>query len=92
MNFEWDEAKRRSNARKHGLDFADAHLVFDGIMLYSIDLRKDYGEERWQGSGLFAGRVVVVVFTQPQPETIRNISFRKAKKHERVAFEEQISY
>jgi uncharacterized DUF497 family protein len=25
----WDEGKRQSNLRKHGLDFADAHLVYD---------------------------------------------------------------
>jgi uncharacterized DUF497 family protein len=24
MHFEWDEAKRRTNLRKHGVDFADA--------------------------------------------------------------------
>jgi len=26
MRFEWDEAKRKSNLKLHGLDFADAHL------------------------------------------------------------------
>jgi len=25
----WDEAKRKTNLEKHGLDFADAYLVFD---------------------------------------------------------------
>ena len=28
MNFEWDEEKNQANRRKHGLDFADASLVF----------------------------------------------------------------
>jgi uncharacterized DUF497 family protein len=28
MDFEWDEAKNRSNIRKHGLDFADAEEMF----------------------------------------------------------------
>jgi len=27
--FVWDEAKRKSNLSKHGLDFNDAHLVYD---------------------------------------------------------------
>jgi uncharacterized DUF497 family protein len=27
--FVWDEAKRKSNLEKHGLDFKDAHLVYD---------------------------------------------------------------
>jgi uncharacterized protein len=25
----WDEAKRKTNLQKHGLDFADAGLVYD---------------------------------------------------------------
>jgi uncharacterized DUF497 family protein len=28
MIYEWDGAKNRSNYAKHGLDFADAELVF----------------------------------------------------------------
>ena len=27
--YEWDEAKREANLRKHGLDFDDADLVFE---------------------------------------------------------------
>jgi uncharacterized DUF497 family protein len=27
--YEWDEAKRESNLRKHGYDFADADLVYE---------------------------------------------------------------
>ena len=27
--FVWDETKRRSNLKKHGLDFTDAHLVYE---------------------------------------------------------------
>jgi len=30
MDFEWNEAKRRSNLDKHGLDFRDALDMFDG--------------------------------------------------------------
>lgn len=30
MQFEWDEAKNRSNFVKHGLDFADAEQVLSG--------------------------------------------------------------
>ncbi len=31
MRFEWDEAKRKSNLKVHGLDFAEAEIVFDGL-------------------------------------------------------------
>jgi hypothetical protein len=36
MKFIWDEAQNETNIRKHGLDFADAHEVFDGPILKSL--------------------------------------------------------
>ena len=30
MKFEWDEVKRQANIKKHGIDFADLALMFDG--------------------------------------------------------------
>ena len=92
MDFEWDEAKNRANIRKHGLDFRDATQVFDGAMLVEPDIRADYGEERWLGMGLVRGRVVLMVFTHPRPDTIRIISFRRAKRNERIKYEEQVTY
>jgi hypothetical protein len=29
LPFEWDEEKRRTNLRKHGVEFADAATAFD---------------------------------------------------------------
>jgi hypothetical protein len=37
MRFEWDAAKSRSNFAKHGLDFADAELVFAGPCVTFIE-------------------------------------------------------
>ena len=31
MEFTWSEAKRAANLKTHGLDFADAPLVFEGV-------------------------------------------------------------
>jgi len=90
MNFEWYEPKRRENLRKHGLDFKDAWLVFNGPLLIRLDTREDYGESRWQGTGMLNGRVVVVVFTERRLNTIRLISLRKADKDETKDFEEAI--
>ncbi|MBV8362763.1 MAG: BrnT family toxin [Deltaproteobacteria bacterium] len=36
MRFEWDEAKRRSNMVKHGIDFLDIDQVFDGKAFLTI--------------------------------------------------------
>ena len=33
MIFEWDESKRMANIAKHGLDFLDADLLFEGAFL-----------------------------------------------------------
>lgn len=93
MNFEWDERKNKENIRKHGIDFSDATEVFNHPMLVQLDTRHDYGEERWIGIGVIYGRVIVVVFTdRNEGETIRIISIRKALKHERKRYEENISY
>lgn len=88
--FEWDGAKNTANLRKHGFDFADASEMFSGVLFRLADLRTDYGEERWTGIGMIQGRVAVIVFTQPSPDTIRVISLRKALKGERVAYEKAV--
>ena len=46
MEFEWDEDKRRANARKHGIDFADAATIFGGKIVVIPDDRFDYCETR----------------------------------------------
>lgn len=37
MRYEWDDAKNRRNRDKHGLDFADQHLVLDGRCVTFVD-------------------------------------------------------
>ena len=88
MQFEWDERKRNTNLRKHGLDFRDAKKIFNAPMLVALDDREDYGEERWLGIGLLDGRVVVVVFTEPDAQRIRVISLMKAVSDERKQYEQ----
>ena len=91
MSFEWDEQKNQSNIHKHGFDFADAWEVFEVPMLVELDVREDYGEERWVGIGRIQTRTVVVIYTEPDDKTIRIISLRKALKHERQAYDKYIS-
>jgi hypothetical protein len=88
--FEWDEAKNRANIRKHGLDFADAEEMFRGILLVDPDVRKDYEERRWIGTGTVRGRTAVVVFVERSPEVIRIISLRKATSRERERYEKAV--
>ena len=90
MKFEWDDAKNRSNIRKHGFDFADAPEVFRGPLLARPDRREDYGEERWIAMGLLKHRVVVLAFAQQAEDVMRIISLRKADRNEREAFEKAL--
>ena len=90
MHYEWEEAKRQSNLRKHGLDFADAWQVFESVVVTDYDDRHDYGEDRWSAIGLLYGREVVVVYVEPAADVRRIISFRKATTNERKRFQQAL--
>jgi uncharacterized DUF497 family protein len=89
MEFEWDDAKNRSNFTKHGLDFADAELVFAGPCVTFVDDRFDYGEERFVTLGLLAGRLVVIAHV-PRGEATRIISMRKANRREQKIYQKRL--
>lgn len=89
MEFEWDESKRISNLRKHGIDFSDVPAVFGGSIVTVEDDRFDYGEERFVTFGLLQGQVIAVVHTESE-DSIRIISARKATKYEQKNYFEQI--
>lgn len=89
MRFTWNEAKRKTNVKKHRLDFADASLVFAGETVTILDDRQDYGEERFVTLGLLHNQVVVVVHTESD-DAIRVISMRKALRHETENYFTQI--
>lgn len=92
MRFEWDEDKRQSNLRKHGLDFHDAADLFSGPRLAVLDTRFDYGEDRWIAIGFIAGRVIVLVYTEDDVnQIVRIISMRKALNYERKQFEKYLA-
>lgn len=90
MEFEWDENKRLSNIHKHGIDFVDIPVVFEGETLTIEDKRFAYGEQRFVTFGLLQGRVVVVVHTEDD-SYIRVISVRKATRYEERLYFEQIA-
>ena len=85
----WDEAKRRANLRKHGIDFVDAERIFRGLTLTTEDMREVYGERLFLTLGLLEDQVVSVAHTE-RGEDIRIISIRKATKHEARFYFSQI--
>lgn len=90
MGFDWDEDKRKSNLRDHGIDFVGIEQLFDGETVTILDDRFDYGEERFVTFGLLEGRVVAVVHTETD-ELIRIISVRKATKNEESSYFKEIA-
>jgi uncharacterized protein len=91
VRFEWDEAKRKANIAKHGIDFLDVPEMFGSLMLVGTDGRKDYGETRKIGFGFIRGRLMVVAFTEREPNSIRIISARKANTREEAYYQEAVA-
>ena len=87
--FTWDERKRKLNLAKHGVDFRDASVIFDGLLLTVEDTREAYGEPRHVALGVLHGVVVSVAYAERRDE-VRIISIRKALKHEARYFLSQI--
>jgi uncharacterized protein len=88
--FTWDEAKRRANLRKHGIDFVDAPKIFQGLTFTAEDDREAYGERRFLTLGLLEDQVLSVAHTERHGE-FRIISIRKATKHEARYYFSQIT-
>lgn len=91
VRFEWDEAKRKANIAEHGIDFLDVPEMFTSLMLVGTDSYKDYGETRKIGFGFIRGRLIVVAFTERNPDVIRIISARKANRREKAHYQEAIA-
>ena len=88
MIYEWDEAKRRANIEKHGVDF-DLVWQFEWARAaIEKDGRRNYGEERFRATGPAGTDVFVVAFTHRSP-AIRVISMRKANRREEEKYEKE---
>lgn len=77
----WDESKRQTNLRNHGLDFAGCEAVFDSPVFTWDDDREAYGELRINLLGWLKGVVVHMTYTERSGD-LHIISLRKAEKHE----------
>jgi hypothetical protein len=81
MRYEWDEEKRKSNLKHHGLDFAEVAAVFAGLTATYEDDRVHYAEQRFVTLGLLRGAPVSIIHTE-SPDLMRIISFRAATLYE----------
>ena len=76
MKIGCNESKRRTNLKKHGLDFADAAHVFAGITCTFEDKRFHYDEQRFITMGLLNEAIVMIAHSETARE-VRIISMRK---------------
>ena len=90
MEFEWDEAKNRTNVLKHGIDFETARRIFDGPVLSRRDSCKDYGEVRYITIGRVGDTGLIVLAHTDRGGRVRLISARPASRKERQAWHAHI--
>ncbi|HEY4345895.1 MAG TPA: BrnT family toxin [Parvibaculum sp.] len=83
----WDESKRKSNLKKHGLDFAHVADFDEGSALTFEDRRGltdpkfAYAEPRYLSLGLMRGKLVMLVYSETRTGW-RVISLRLATEEE----------
>ncbi|MFT3786497.1 MAG: BrnT family toxin [Tepidisphaeraceae bacterium] len=92
LEFEWDDAKAKSNRAKHGVSFEEAAAVIEGRYAITVpDVRHSDAEEREITIGLsLKSRLLYVVHTARDAERIRLISARRATSKERELYEEAL--
>lgn len=82
----YDETKRQTNLAKHGLDLADAALVYDAPNKITLSSpRQD--EERLMDVAMveIMGVILVLVYVE-RGDDVRAISLRRASKQERQRY------
>lgn len=87
--YQWDEAKRRENLRKHGVDFSIVEAFEWLNSIASEDTSERYGEPRYISIGPIGAKLYVLVWTERPGNIIRVISLREANKLERKRHEEE---
>ena len=81
MRYQWNPAKRASNAAKHGVDFAELEQFDWPVASVIADTRRNYGEVRLTAMAPIGSRVHVLVFTIRRT-AIWVISLRRANRKE----------
>ena len=87
MRFTWDPRKARSNAKKHGVAFAEAVTVFADPLADVVD-DSVHAERSLILGASAAGRLLVIVFEEREHDEVRVINARLATRAERRRYEE----
>ncbi len=86
--FAWDVPKANNNRRKHHVTFDEAETVWDDPNTHvDYDLKHSIVEDRWRMIGLSNRlRLLSVIYTKADEETIRIISARRADQAEALRY------
>ena len=88
MDISFDTAKSERNLATRGIAFEQvAEFEWDSALIVQ-DLRRPYGEQRFQALGFINSRLHMLVFT-PRASKAHVISLRKANKREVERYEAQ---
>ena len=90
MPISFDPRKNERNIAERGLSFELVEEFEWDRALVVEDVRRDYGERRFQALGMITGRLYALVFT-PRAGRVHVISLRKANRRENRLYEAQDS-
>jgi uncharacterized DUF497 family protein len=85
MGFQWDEEEDSANQAKHGVTFRQAAEIFRGRVLAVRDMRRDYGEERFNALGMCGDEILRVVYAERDGD-LRIISAWRAGGNDRETY------
>lgn len=83
----WDEAKRQGNLEKHGLDLADAWMVYYAPNKVTWESPRNSEERKLDVALVEVMGVVLVLVYVERDEEVRAISLRRASRQERRMYE-----
>lgn len=86
LTFEYDPVKSAANLEKHGIDFDEAQLLWEGVYLKAPARKKD--ERRYAVVGVLRGVHWTAIATD-RGGRIRIISVRRATEQERIRYEQR---
>ena len=94
INFSWDQAKAKSNLKKHGVSFDEAQSVFYDDLAVQFYDEDSFDEERFLLLGMSSdSRILMVVHCEQgeSGENLRIISARKPTKNEQQHYKGGLS-
>jgi len=85
MLFEFDHAKSAANKQKHGIDFNEATTLWEDDNGLEVPAKDQAGERRLARVALIGAKLWFCVYTM-RGETVRIISVRRARDHEKERY------